>query len=91
MEKILMHAKERGCFLEINSQPERLDLNDIYIKLAKEMGVKMAISTDAHNIYSLDYMKYGVYQARRGWAEKEDIINTRTLKELKQSYKNPLK
>jgi len=76
IEKILKHAKENNCFLEINAQPERLDLNDINAKLAKEMGIKMAISTDAHNIYTLDYMEYGVYQARRGWCEKEDILNT---------------
>ena len=84
MEKILTHAKKRNCFLEINAQPQRLDLNDIHIKLAKEMSVKMAISTDSHNIFSLDYMKFGVYQARRGWAEKKDIINTKSLKELKE-------
>ena len=87
IEKILKHAKENNCFLEINAQPERLDLNDINAKLAKEMGIKMAISTDAHNIYTLDYMEYGVYQARRGWCEKEDILNTHSLKELKKILK----
>ncbi|WP_281950507.1 DNA polymerase/3'-5' exonuclease PolX [Nitrosophilus kaiyonis] len=87
IEKILNHAKENGCYLEINAQPERLDLNDINAKLAKEMGIKMAISTDAHNIFSLDYMQYGVYQARRGWCEKEDILNTHSLKELKKLLK----
>lgn len=87
IEKIIEHAKECGCYLEINAQPERLDLNDINAKLAKEMGVKMAISTDAHNIFTLDYMEYGVNQARRGWCEKEDILNTYTLKELKKLLK----
>ena len=87
IEKIIEHAKENGCFLEINAQPERLDLNDINAKLAKEAGVKMAISTDAHNIFTLDYMEYGVNQARRGWCEKKDILNTYPLKELKKLFK----
>ncbi|BCD62586.1 DNA polymerase [Nitratiruptor sp. YY08-26] len=87
MEKILQKAKESNIFMEINAQPERLDLNDIHIKLAKDMGVKMAINTDSHNIFSLYYMQYGVNQARRGWCEKDDIINTRDLKNLKKLLK----
>jgi DNA polymerase (family 10) len=74
-EKILKVAKETGTILEINAHPERLDLNDINIKRAKEAGVKMIINTDAHQKDQLRFMEYGVYQARRGWAEKEDIIN----------------
>ena len=84
MTKLLEHAKQNGVAMEINAQPDRLDLNDIHIKMAKEMGVKMAINTDSHNYYSLYYMEYGVNQARRGWCEKEDIINTRDLKSLKK-------
>ena len=84
MHKILQEAKDRGIAMEINAQPERLDLNDIYAKMAKEMGVKMAVNTDAHNVFSLRYMEYGINQARRGWCEKEDILNTRSLKELKK-------
>ncbi len=84
MERILAKAKEYNIHMEINAQPERLDLTDIHAKMAKEMGVKMAINTDAHNIFSLRYMEYGVNQARRGWCEKSDIINTRSLKELKK-------
>ncbi|SMC09996.1 DNA polymerase/3'-5' exonuclease PolX [Nitratiruptor tergarcus] len=87
MEKILQKAKENNIFMEINAQPERLDLNDIHIKMAKDMGVKMAINTDSHNIFSLYYMQYGVNQARRGWCEKDDIINTRDLKNLKKLLK----
>ncbi|BCD67727.1 DNA polymerase/3'-5' exonuclease PolX [Nitratiruptor sp. YY09-18] len=87
MEKILQSAKESNIHMEINAQPDRLDLNDIHAKMAKEIGVKMAINTDSHNIYSLYYMQYGVNQARRGWCEKEDIINTRSLKELKKLLK----
>ncbi len=87
IEKVLIHAKENRCYLEINAEPLRLDLNDINAKLAKEMGVKMAISTDAHNIFTLRFMEYGVNQARRGWCEKEDILNTYSLKDLKKILK----
>ena len=87
MEKILQRAKENNIFMEINAQPDRLDLNDIHTKMAKEMGVKMAINTDSHNIFSLYYMQYGINQARRGWCEKDDIINTRSLAELKKLLK----
>ena len=87
MERILAKAKEYNIHMEINAQPERLDLTDIHAKMAKEMGVKMAIDTDSHNIFSLRYMEYGVNQARRGWCEKSDIINTRSLDELKKLLK----
>lgn len=82
LEKILMAAKERGCFLELNSQPSRLDLKDEYCQLAKSVGVKLAISSDAHSTRELNFLKYGVYQARRGWLEPSDVINTRSLPEL---------
>ena len=84
IELLFKEVKARGCFLEINAQPKRLDLNDIYAKYAKEAGVKFAISTDAHNIGALEYMRYGVFQARRGWIEKKDTINTLSLNELKK-------
>ncbi len=87
MEQILAKAKEYNIHLEINAQPERLDLTDIHAKMAKEMGVKMAINSDAHNIFSLRYMEYGINQARRGWCEKDDIINTRSLNQLKKVLK----
>ena len=87
MEKIMKEAKNQGFFLEINSNPDRLDLNDKYIKQAKETGLKLAISTDAHSIDNLEYMKYGVAQARRGWLEKDDVINTRSWKDLKKLLK----
>jgi DNA polymerase (family X) len=66
IERVIMAAQERGCFLEINSQPERLDLNDIHVQMAKDKGVKLAISTDAHSIDTLGYMRFGIDQARRG-------------------------
>ncbi|PIS16273.1 MAG: DNA polymerase III [Candidatus Portnoybacteria bacterium CG_4_8_14_3_um_filter_44_10] len=81
-EKILKVAKEVGTILEINAYPERLDLNDINIRRAKEAGVKMIINTDAHQKDQLRFMEYGVFQARRGWAEKEDIINCWPAKKM---------
>ena len=87
MEKIMAAAQERGCFLELNSQPDRLDLSDVYCKLAKDMGVKIAISTDAHSKTDLDFMRFGVYQGRRGWLEAEDVLNTHGLKKLKKLIK----
>lgn len=81
-EKILKVAKETGTVLEINSYPDRLDLNDRNIRRAKEAGVRMIINTDSHHRAQLGLMEYGVAQARRGWAEKKDIINTMGYEEL---------
>jgi DNA polymerase (family 10) len=86
-ETILKVAKETGTILEINAYPERLDLNDINIRRAKEAGVKMVINTDAHQKDQLRFMEYGVYQARRGWAEKKDIINCRPAEKLLKMLK----
>ncbi|MGQ9662458.1 MAG: DNA polymerase/3'-5' exonuclease PolX [Kiritimatiellia bacterium] len=77
MERVLKAARERGCFMELNAHPLRLDLSDVHCRLAKELGVKVAISTDAHSLSDLDYMRFGVYQARRGWLEPDDVVNTR--------------
>ncbi|MFH1894941.1 MAG: hypothetical protein ABH813_03525 [Patescibacteria group bacterium] len=74
--------------MEINSFPERLDLNDKNIRKAKSAGVKMVINTDAHQKDQLRFMELGVSQARRGWAEKEDIINCRPLGKLLACFKN---
>ncbi len=86
-EKILRAAKEFGVALEINSFPERLDLNDKNIRLAKEAGVKMVINTDSHHKDQLRYIEFGIAQARRGWAEKKDIINSQPLKKLLKLFK----
>ena len=87
VERALEGARERGCFLELNSQPDRLDLDDTHCKLAKDMGVKLAVSTDSHTTSSLDYIRYGVDQARRAWLEPDDVINTRKWGELKKLLK----
>jgi len=80
---VMAAAKERGCFLEINAQPARLDLTDTYCKLARDLDLKAAISTDAHSIDQLDFMRFGIGQARRGWLRAGDVLNTRGLDELR--------
>lgn len=81
-DKVLRAAKQFGVALEINSSPYRLDLNGIHIRRCKEEGVKMVINTDSHHKEQMRYIELGVAQARRGWAEKKDIINTQSLKKL---------
>ncbi|HNY66074.1 MAG TPA: DNA polymerase/3'-5' exonuclease PolX [Deltaproteobacteria bacterium] len=83
LERVMEAALQRGCFLEVNSHPERLDLDDIFCRQAKDMGLRLAISTDAHSAADLDYMSLGINQARRGWLEKGDVINTLPVGELK--------
>jgi DNA polymerase (family 10) len=82
MERVIYSAKKYGVFLELNSYPDRLDLNDIHCKLARDIGVLVVISTDAHNTLHLKNIVYGVHTARRGWLSKKDVLNTRPLKEL---------
>lgn len=86
-ERILKTAKETNTILEINSYPARLDLCDTKIKKAKEAGVKMIINTDAHQKEQMYFMEYGISQARRGWAEKKDIINTQPLSMILSFFK----
>jgi DNA polymerase (family X) len=82
LQRVMQVALERGCFLEINAHPSRLDLDDAHCRMAKEMGLKVAISTDAHTANGLDMMRFGVDQARRGWLEAGDVLNTRSWAEL---------
>lgn len=82
LEQLFQMAHETRTVLEVNSQPKRLDLKDIHVKMAVEHGCNLAVSSDAHNQQDLSYIKLGVATARRGWAEKEDIINTLPLKKL---------
>lgn len=86
-DKVLKVAKQFGIVLEINSSPERLDLKDEHIKRTKEAGVKMAINSDAHEISQLKLNNLGIAQARRGWAEKKDIINTESVDKLLEYFK----
>jgi DNA polymerase (family X) len=84
---LLEAARETGTILEINSYPERLDLGDVNILAAKNAGVKMVINTDAHHVDQLHLIRFGIAQARRGWAEQEDIINAWPVAELLKMMK----
>lgn len=82
IERLLRAAAERRCCLEINAQPERMDLTDTHCRLAKSLGVALAISSDAHSTASLGLIRFGIDQARRGWLEPADIVNTLPLHEM---------
>ncbi|HEV8071393.1 MAG TPA: PHP domain-containing protein [Planctomycetaceae bacterium] len=87
IERLVDHAKQVGCFFEINSNPNRLDLSDAHARLAKDKGVKIAINTDAHSIAELDFMAGGVDQARRAWLEPGDVLNAAPLARLRELLK----
>src|ERR687896_1316552 len=82
VEKVVEKALETGTFLEINSQPDRLDLRDAHARLAGEAGLKLVISSDAHSARALGYVDLGVAQARRAWLTKDQILNTRSWPEV---------
>jgi DNA polymerase (family 10) len=82
LDKVLECARKYGKILELNSYPDRLDLNDLYLHRAKQLGIRIAISTDAHGIRDLDWMKYGVATAHRGWLERPDVVNCLDVKAL---------
>jgi len=76
MEKILAACAKHGVAMECNSYPDRLDLKDVYLRMCKDRGVKVVISTDSHSTAHLSFIRYGVTMARRGWLEKKDVLNT---------------
>lgn len=82
MPQIIAAARERGCYLELNSQPQRLDLSEIYCQATKEQGVLICINSDGHNPNDFALLEAGIEQGRRGWLEKRDVLNTRPLKTL---------
>ena len=84
IEKLIEKAKETDTALEINANPNRLDLASYYAKQAQEAGVKLAINTDAHSYETLRFMKYGVSTAKRGWIKKDTVLNTMPLTEIKE-------
>ena len=84
MEEVLQAARDLDVAVEINANPNRLDLNDVHAHRAKELGVKVGISTDAHSVQRLDHMSYGVDQARRAWLTKGDVLNTMTLEQFRE-------
>ena len=87
MDAITSTARDLDCYLEINAEPDRLDLNDIHAHMAKSKGVKIAISTDAHSVNAFQYMRFGVDQARRAWLTADDVINTRQFGDLRKLLK----
>ena len=90
MLRIIREARARGCFFELNAHPERLDLLDIHCQMAKEEGVLVAISSDARHIQDFANLYYGVGQARRGWLEKKDVLNSASLKALRTLLKQTM-
>jgi DNA polymerase (family 10) len=88
--RVIRHARQRSCFLELNSQPERLDLPDTLCRLAKEEGVRVSINSDAHSIHDLDDLHWGIGQARRGWLEAGDVLNCLNLAELREQLRGSM-
>ncbi len=87
LQEVMKAAKDNGCFLELNAYPDRLDLKDNHCRQAKDMGVRISIATDSHSTDNLNFMRFGIYQARRGWLEPDDVINARSLKDLRKLLK----
>lgn len=84
LERIMKAARENGCILELNAHPDHLDISDTQCKMARDMQVMLVISTDAHRPDELQFMRCGIEQARRGWLEAENVVNTRPWKELRK-------
>lgn len=91
IERVIATARERGCALELNSNPLRLDLNDAHVRLAKEAGVPVSIDCDGHSTADFDNLSHGIGQARRGWLEAADVLNTRPLKMLREFLKGTMR
>ncbi len=87
LERVAEHAVETGTFLEINGQPDRLDLRDAHARAAADAGVKICLDSDGHQIAALGYVELAAGQARRGWLTKEHVVNTRTLEQLEKLRK----
>ena len=84
VERVIEKALEVGCVLEINGQPDRLDLRDVHARAAKEAGLKLVVNSDAHSVAAQTYVEFGIGQARRGWLTKDDVANTRTWKQFEK-------
>ncbi len=89
MEAVMKAAQRTGVCLELNAYPDRLDLSDVHCRLARDMGVPVVVSTDAHNVQHLPLIRFGVYTARRGWLEKQHVLNTRPLEQLLERIRRP--
>jgi DNA polymerase (family 10) len=89
--RVVRKARERGCFLELNAQPERLDLLDSLCRMARDEGVLVSVASDAHSTLDFANLRFGVGQARRGWLEKKHVLNARPLKELRSLLRRTMK
>ena len=83
LPRVIRHARERGCFLELNTQPARLDLTDLACRMARDEHVLVSVGSDAHSTLELDHLRLGIGQARRGWLRPADVLNTRPLAALR--------
>lgn len=95
IERVIRHARERACFLELNAQPTRLDLDDVHARMAADAGVQLAICSDAHDVNGFAALRFGVGQARRAWLERRHVVNALPLAELRRRlaatmHKRPL-
>jgi len=87
MDAVIEKAAETGTALEVNAHPERLDLNDVHLRMARKAGVSVVIGTDAHEAMQLSHIRWGVATARRGWVPSSMVLNTRSLADLLASLK----
>lgn len=88
MDRVLEHIRDRGCFVELNAHPMRLDLNEIHVRKAKMLGIPIVINNDAHGFADFQHHRHGTCQARRGWLEKGDVLNTLSLPQLMKKLKS---
>jgi len=84
LEDVFHAAKQYDVALELDAQPQRLDLSDVHVQRARELGVKIVIDSDAHSVEQLGCMRYGIDQARRGWLERGHVVNTMSWAQLQQ-------
>ena len=91
VEQVLQACKETGTVVEINANPARLDLNDVYSRRAVELGCKLVINCDAHSLADLDLLEYGIHTARRGWLTAADVVNTRPLDKALAFFKDAVR
>jgi DNA polymerase (family 10) len=87
VERVIERALETGTFLEINSQPDRMDLTDVHARAAGEAGLKLVIDSDGHQVSALGYVELGVGQARRAWLTAADVVNTHSWKQVEKLRK----
>jgi DNA polymerase (family 10) len=88
MDAVLTAAAKNRVAMELNSYPDRLDLNDVHLRQAKQRGVKIVINTDSHHTSHLDKIRFGVLQARRAWLTKNDVLNTLSVEEFARAMKH---